>query len=74
MSTSVTRKSQFYEQAGTELNQRNAQLQAVTEQLKSLKDKIVHGTLISPVNGIIKKKLNPIHGIETIFKLILSEM
>lgn len=50
-----TRKNQFYESAWTELNQRNAQLEAAKQQLTSLKDKITHATIISPVNGIIKK-------------------
>jgi len=49
------RKNQFYESAWTDLNQNNAKLESVEEALKSLQDKIIHGTIRSPVEGIVKK-------------------
>lgn len=48
-------ESKFYEGALTELNQNKADLATVTEQLITLKDKMVHTTITSPIHGVVKK-------------------
>lgn len=51
----LEKKDKFREDAWTELNDKKAELASLEEQLKSLNDKIVHATLLSPVQGVIKK-------------------
>jgi adhesin transport system membrane fusion protein len=45
----------YHKKASEELNQSKAELSTVVEGLISLKDKMVRTTIVSPVNGIVKK-------------------
>lgn len=51
----LIKQSSFRETALTELNQRKGELSIIAEQLKSLNNKILLSTILSPVKGIIKK-------------------
>jgi adhesin transport system membrane fusion protein len=48
-------KNKFQEQVWTDLNDKNAELAQVKENLTVLKDKMVHATIRSPVYGMVKK-------------------
>lgn len=51
----LERQNQFRESVLAELTQRKGELASLTEQIISLRDKMLHTVLRSPVDGIIKK-------------------
>lgn len=60
----LQKENDYYTQVKTDLNQHQAELESLQESLNSLRDKIVHTVIRSPVNGIVKKiVVNTIGGV-----------
>lgn len=51
----LEKRNTFSKDAWEEYNKQNADLALEAEQLKILKDKMLHTTIVSPVHGIVKK-------------------
>lgn len=54
-SSILEKKNKFSKEAWEEFNKQNGELSIVSEELKSLHDKMIRTTITSPVNGIVKK-------------------